>query len=775
MESGVPESRWRVVKVSGGVEVYSQEKVADAIFLAAQDVGGTDERLAKNLGRRVTDYLEQQYGRQKEISTRDIGDAVERILMEQHHIKTAKAYILNRDRKREVYEAKIRLGVKDDVGMGLNALLIMKNKYLRRQEPRKDRRGGDGEYETPLEAFERVAKAAAQAEPNKKLSALWGQKFLEVMLSRRFLPGGRTLANAGTVNNQLANCFVMPFPDNIEGIFEIVKESSILKKNGGAVGFSFSKIRPKGDLIRTTSGRAAGPVALMGILDHASQIFVQAGGRRSGNMVTLSVSHPDIFEFIVCKESGMNFPNINYSLEVTNAFMKAVEADAGWQLINPHSGVIVEQVSARSILEQAARLAWKRGDPGIIFIDEINRGNPTPKVGTLETVNLCGEQPLLPYEACNLGSINLARHLVAKKGKQSTMGDYTVDWKLLDETVRIGVRFLDNVISICHYPLPELDKMVKANRKIGLGAMGWADMLVRLGTAYNSIEARRLAEKVMQRIQRIAWDESEKLGKEKGSFPNFKGSIWEKRGFKRFRNATTTTIAPTGSLSMVGECSGGIEPLFALAYYRKAMGDYELPEVNNDLVIALKRSNGVYSAGLMDRIARSGSIQDVDEIPGKIREVFVTAMEIVPEDHVLMQAAFQKYTDNAVSKTINMPAGVSVEEVMEAFILAWKTKCKGITVYRDKSREMQVLNTGLAEKKQPSHSGYSAAAHGDTVTTTGRSEGNDTERPIRLSGGVKGTARSAQGGQICPNCGGKVMMIEGCATCQECGWGKCSL
>lgn len=719
---------WQVIKVQGGTEKYDEAKVADAIFMAAQEAGGTDESLARSLGAQVTTYLKSQYGRKKAISTRDIGDAVERVLIENKHVLTARIYILNRDKKREEYEAKIRLGVIDDVGMNLNALLVMKNKYLRGNE-------------SPKEAFDRVAQALAKAEKNKSLQTKWHKQFFKVMMERKFLPGGRTLANAGTVNNQLANCFVMPFPDDIEAIFEVVKESSILKKNGGAVGFSFSGVRPKGDVIRTTSGGAAGPVALMGILDHASEIFLQAGGRRSGNMVTLAVNHPDIFEFIACKESGTNLPNINYSLEVSRAFMEALENDEPWNLINPRNNEVVQQVSARSLMEQAARMAWKRGDPGMIFIDEINEKNPTPKIGRLNTVNLCGEQPLLDYEACNLGSINLASHLKPIKGKRSKSGEYEFDWAALDETTAIGVRLLDDVITVCKYPLKKIDQQVKGNRKVGLGVMGWADSLIKLGIPYNSIEARKLAEKVMKRIQATAWKTSEKLALEKGSFPNFAGSLWEKRGYKRMRNATLTTIAPTGSLSMVAGCSGGIEPLFALAFYRKAMGTYDLPEVNADLVIALKRANRVFSNSLLDRIAKSGSIQTFTEIPEKIRQVFVTAMDILPEDHVLMQAAFQKYTDNAVSKTINLPAAATVDQVMEAFQLAYKHKCKGITIYRDKSREKQVLNVGT---KSP-----------DVGANNHLPVHNDSKK--------------------CPECGGKLMMVEGCSTCQNCSYSACSV
>jgi ribonucleoside-diphosphate reductase alpha chain len=736
---------WQVVKIDGETETYDQAKVADSIFLAAQEAGGTDQSLAKSLAGHVLTYLHLQFGRQQQISTRDIGDAVERILIEHHHVATAKAYILNRDKKREVYEAKIRLGVKDDVGMSVNSLVVMRNKYLRKPQATSHKPQAGGEYETPRQAFARVAKALAGAEKSQSLRMTWESRFMSVMATRRMLPAGRTLANAGTVNNQLANCFVMPFPDDIGEIFEVVKESSILKKNGGAVGFSFSQVRPKGDVVATTSGGAAGPVALMGILDHASEIFTQAGGRRSGNMVTLSMSHPDIYEFIGCKESGTNLPNINYSLEVSDAFMKAVERDEEWNLINPRNGEVTQTVSAVSLFEYAARMAWKRGDPGMIFIDEINKYNPTPHVGRLNTVNLCGEQPLLDYEACNLGSINLAAHVVPSKGKQSTIGDYTFDFKLLDETTAVGVRMLDNVVSVCSYPLEKIDRQVKGNRKIGLGIMGWADALIKLGIPYQSEEARTLAQKVMKRIQKVAEESSVALGKEKGSFPNFPGSRWEKKGYSHFRNATLTTIAPTGSLSMVAGCSGGVEPVFALAFFRKAMGNYELPEVNDDLMVALKRANGVYSEQLVADIARLGSVQSLGEVPDNIRKVFVTAMDIAPEDHVLMQAAFQKYTDNAVSKTINLPASASVDDVMDAFTLAWKTKCKGITVYRDKSRDWQVLNVGTSNQKP--------------VT---RQKNSMKKYPLNDV-------------SACPECGGNLMMVEGCSTCQNCSFSACSV
>jgi ribonucleoside-diphosphate reductase alpha chain len=393
-------------------------------------------------------------------------------------------------------------------------------------------------------------------------------------------------------------------------------------------------------------------------------------------------------------------------------------------------------------MEEAARMAWKNGDPGLIFIDEIEKYNPTPHVGPLETVNLCGEQPLLSYEACNLGSVNLAVHVLGANG------DSKIDYKKLEETVRLAVRMLDDVVSVCEYPLKKVAETVHGNRKIGLGVMGFADMLVKLHVAYDSPKALKLAEEVMGFVQKTGHDESEKLGKEKGNFPNFKGSMWQKKGYKHFRNATVTTIAPTGTISMMAGASSGIEPHFALAYFRKSMGQFTLPEVNADLVRAIKHVNGLYSADLMDEIARTGSVAKLEMIPEKIRETFVTAMDIKPETHVQMLAAFQKYTDNAVSKTINLPAEATVEDVMNVYMMAASLKCKGITVYRDKSRGEQVLNVGKSATGVPALAVKAFSRHKQDVSLNAVSE-------------------------TCPECGNKLAIEEGCKKCYGCGYSVC--
>jgi ribonucleoside-diphosphate reductase alpha chain len=653
-----------------------------------------------------------------------------------------------------------------------NSLLVIRNKYLRKNEKFEV-------IETPVEWLRRVAKALTVCEETEKLRKEWEEKFLDVMGNLEFLPGGRTLANSGTVNGQLANCFVLPFEDNVEEVFESVKESSILKKNGGGVGFSFSKIRPKGDAIMGTTGSACGPVALMKIVDAASEILMQSGGRRSGNMVVLNVDHPDVFEFITCKEQNTALNQINFSLGVTNKFMEAVLKDKNWDLINPRTGRVSQTVSARSIFELAATYAWKNGDPGMIFLDRINLDNPTPQVGPLTAVNLCGEQPLLPYEACNLGSINLVRFVVSgdgsdKFGRNSNFqipiskqipnskiqkeNNERIDWDRLDYVVRVATRMLDNVISVCKYPLAKVDRVVKSNRKIGLGVMGWADMLVKLNISYGSEESFKLAEKVMKFIQDVSHDESQKLGAEKGSFPNFEGSRWQKKmKYKTMRNSTCTTIAPTGSISMASGVSSGIEPLFALSYYKQVMGGMRIPEVNQDLLLRIQeelKNNSKKFEEIKEYIVKNGNIQNVKELSKNTREVFKTAMDLSGEAHIKMQAAFQKFTDNAVSKTINLPQNASVREVEKAFILSWKLKCKGITVYRDKSRDFQVLNVGTAK----SHGDHHNSSAGQIKTNIGIME-----------------KKYAQTDGICPECGGKLRLEEGCKNCPGCGWSACAL
>jgi ribonucleoside-diphosphate reductase alpha chain len=471
--------------------------------------------------------------------------------------------------------------------------------------------------------------------------------------------------------------------DSIEGIFTTLKHMALIHQSGGGTGFSFSKLRPAGDIVGSTKGVASGPVSFMTIYDAATNVIKQGGRRRGANMAILDVSHPDILKFIEAKSREGVLTNFNISVAVTDQFMDAVEKDGKVDLINPRSGKAEAKLRARHVFDLIVSNAWRTGDPGLIFIDEINRHNPTPQVGEIRSTNPCGEQPLLPFESCNLGSINLAK----------MVKDREVDWEKLRRIVRTAVHFLDNVIDVNKYPIPAIGEVTRANRKIGLGVMGYADMLIMLGIAYDSEEALVLAEKVMKFISEEATKKSVETGEKRGAFPNFRGSLWEKRGYKTIRNSTVTTVAPTGTISIIGGCSGGIEPIFAVAFVRNVMEGTRLLEIQPTFEEVAKE-RGFYSRDLLLKVAKTGSIQNMEEVPEDVRRIFVTALDIDPEWHVRMQAAFQKYVDNAVSKTVNLPNDATVEDVKRIYLLAYKLKCKGITVYRYGSRKEQVLSVG---------------------------------------------------------------------------------
>ncbi len=678
----------KVRKRDGRLISFNPAKITDAIKKAMDAVSEKDARLAKKL---TDDVLGLIPKRVKGIpNIEQIQDIVEETLVPYNRI--AKAYMLYRKSRTKAREIKEFFGIKDDMKLDVNAIKILQERYLL-----KDNQGNI--VETPTQMFRRVAKAVADVDKmygkNPKKSE---ENFFNVMKNLEFLPNSPTLMNAGTKLGQLSACFVLPVEDSLESIFTTLKHMALIQQSGGGTGFSFSHLRPRGDIVSSTKGTASGAVSFIKIYDSTTEIIKQGGKRRGANMAVLDIHHPDVLEFIESKRKTKQLTNFNISVATSDRFLDSVSKNKAYELINPRDGKVAYRINARKIFDLICRCAWETGDPGMIFIDEINRKNKLISLGRIEATNPCGEVPLLPYESCNLGSINLSKIVENEK----------INWNKLKELVHLGIHFLDNVIDANDYLLPEIENNVKSNRRIGLGVMGFADMLINVGIRYDSQKALKLAERLMKFINKEAHAKSEELAKQRGVFPSFKHS----RLKRKMRNCACTTIAPTGTIGIIAGCSSGIEPLFALAFVRDVMEGKKLFEVNKDLQTALIK-NEIYSGALIRRIMMRGNLKGV-AVPDRIKNIFRTALEIKPQWHVKIQAAFQKHVDNAVSKTINLPNSASIKDVRNAYLLAHKLRCKGITIYRYGSKPEQVLYLGKGNKYSKATLDFTGTCVGNT-------------------------------------------------------------
>ncbi len=692
------------------VNQLSRTQIARATFQAAESMGISDRNHIERLTRRVIERLEEK---RTTLTRGNMGpvrplpgmeDLMPKSYQQQKHLTSESEILemvkefLDAEEPAPPQEVIPKMKIVRDVsadGQAVSGLHLTENaqRVLEKRYLRKD---GEGQVvEKPEELFHRVARAIAKAEENYGSAAnveAWEAEFYRVMTSLEFLPNSPTLMNAGRELGQLSACFVLPVEDSMESIFDAVKNTALIHKSGGGTGFSFSRLRPETDRVGSTGGVASGPVSFMRAFDTATDVIKQGGMRRGANMAILSVDHPDIMKFITAKEDPTAFTNFNLSVAVTNEFMEAVGTGGDYNLVNPRSGVVEKSLNAKEVFDIIVANAWKTGDPGIVFIDRINEYNPTPHLGSIESTNPCGEQPLLPYESCNLGSIDLARMLHDVDGKAE------IDYPRLAETVKVAVRFLDDVIDVNQFPIPEIAEMTRKSRKIGLGVMGYADMLLQLGLSYNSEEALQVAHDVMGFVSEEADRASAELAKERGVFPAFEGSIYDVPDGPRLRNASRTTIAPTGTLSIIAGCSSGIEPLFALSYVRNILDGARMVEVN-PYFEEVARSEDIYSDELMEKLATGISLHDMEGIPDPIKRLFVTAHEISPEWHVRMQAAFQQNTHNAVSKTVNFPRQATREDIANVYNMAYEQGLKGITIYRDGSRENQPMSTGATAEE----------------------------------------------------------------------------
>jgi ribonucleoside-diphosphate reductase alpha chain len=731
----------------------ARDQIARAVFAAAQSLGITDRETTEMLTSQVIQRMEKGHagarlplpgmeglvihGRQKgkrTVEPTEIEGIVKEALTKMGHTEATEANVKARTSQMKCTPAT-------DGADAVNSLSPNATKVLEKRYLKKDLNGKV--IETPEQMFRRVAHCIASAElaydPQADVRS-WEERFYTMIASLEYLPNSPTLMNAGRELGQLSACFVLPLEDSMESIFEAVKQTALIHKSGGGTGFSFSRLRPESDRVGSTGGIASGPISFLRVFDTATDVIKQGGMRRGANMAILGINHPDILRFISAKEKGTIFSNFNLSVAMTEEFMKAVDEGRDYDLINPHTKQSVQKLNAKEVFDKIVDMAWRTGDPGIIFIDRVNKDNPTPKLGMIESTNPCGEQPLLPYESCNLGSINLSKMLLRQDGKAE------IDYPKLAERIKLAVRFLDNTIEANKFPTEQIEKMTKTTRKIGLGVMGFADALICLGIPYDSEKALETAENVMSFINKEATTASAELAKTRGAFPAFEGSIYDRPGQPKLRNAARTTIAPTGTLSIIAGCSSGIEPLFALSYMRTILEGEHLLEVNPNFEEVAKKE-GFYSEGLMKELATRGSARGMDNVPAWVQQVFVTAHDITPEGHVKIQAAFQRHTDNAVSKTVNFPHDATREDVAKVYRLAYELGCKGITIYRDGSKESQVLtinHEAATEKK--------AEAKVETATRTPRKRprvtAGSTERVLTGCGNLYVTVNRDEHG-IC--------------------------
>ncbi len=653
-----------VFKRDGKIVSFNPSRITRGIIKAMNAVGAVNESLAVKLTDEVISKLKG------EPSVEAVQNIIEDVLIGNKLLSVSKAYALYREKRAKVREVKFFLGVDDDLKLSINSIKVLAERYLLRDS-------SNNIIETPRGLFLRVAKNVSKAEVKygSDVSAM-ESAFFGMMSNLEFLPNSPALMNAGTSMNQLAACFVLPVNDSLESIFNAVKESAVIHHSGGGTGFNFSNLRPNGDMVISTHGVASGPVGFIKIFDVTTSVIKQGGRRRGANMALLNCNHPDVIEFINAKRDG-GYVNFNFSVSLTDSFMKKVLAGGSYPLINPKDGSHVCVVKARDVFNEIVSNAWTNGDPGVIFIDEINKHHPLKE--RISAVNPCGESPLLNYESCVLGSINLS--LMIKDG--------VVDWQRLKRVTHLAVRFLDDIIDVNDYPLKEIKDVTLSNRKIGLGVMGFADLLLQLGVPYGSKESLVIASDLMSFIRSNAREASVELGLKRGSFPNFKLSKLKGK-FKAMRNATLTTIAPTGTISIIADCSSGIEPLYGISFVRTVLNNSKLVEVNKHFESYALR-NGFYSDKLVSELVKTGSLSSL-KVPSSAKELFVTALDISPEWHVKLQSQFQKFVDNAVSKTVNLPASASISDVSKVFLLAYKLKCKGVTVYRYGSHSEQVLS-----------------------------------------------------------------------------------